>query len=142
MSSTAPYGLLWSSNPNTVYTPGFGHRSNGVNSFYQQDWLGSTRSITDSTGATVAQQSYEAWGSRDVLGPGSPNWPTDMQFGGAWGYQSEWSNRPNEPGLGLDYLQQRYYDPVVGRFMGAGPGGVCGWAEPVRLRGRRSGGWG
>jgi hypothetical protein len=49
----SPYGLLWSSNPNTVYTPGFGHRSNGINSFYQVDWLGSTRYVTDITGSSV-----------------------------------------------------------------------------------------
>jgi RHS repeat-associated protein len=48
---------------------------------------------------------------------GSPNHPTDMQFAGGWGYQTEWSNGASEPGLGLDYLQQRYYDPLIGRFI-------------------------
>jgi hypothetical protein len=28
--SYGPQGLLWSSNPNTVHTPGFGHRSQGA----------------------------------------------------------------------------------------------------------------
>jgi RHS repeat-associated protein len=113
---------LWSSNPNTVYTPGFGHRSNGINSFYQVDWLGSTRYVTDVTGSTVlAAQSYDAWGNVDAQAPGSPNHPTDLMFAGGWGYQTEWSNGASEPGLGLDYLQQRYYDPVIGRFVSPDP---------------------
>jgi RHS repeat-associated protein len=131
-----PYGLLWSSNPNTVYTPGFGHRSNGINSFYQVDWLGSTRYITDITGTSVlAAQSYDAWGHRDVQATGSPNHPTDMQFAGGWGYQTEWSNGASEPGLGLDYLQQRYYDPVIGRFISPDPLGLTGGLNLYRYLG-------
>ena len=123
--SWSPLGLLWSSNPNTVYTPGFGHRSNGVNSFYQTDWLGSTRYVTDLTGGTVtAAQSYDAWGNVDAQAPGSPNHPTDLMFAGGWAYQTEWSNGASEPGVGLQYLQQRYYDPAVGRFISPDPAGV------------------
>jgi hypothetical protein len=55
--------------------------------FYRTDWLGSTGYTTDITGALTASQSYDAWGSRDQLAQGSPNWPTDMQFAGAWAYQ-------------------------------------------------------
>jgi RHS repeat-associated protein len=134
--SWSPYGLLWSSNPNTVYTPGFGHRSNGINSFYQVDWLGSTRYVTDITGSTVlAAQSYDAWGHRDAQAMGSPNWPTDLQFAGGWGYQTEWSIGASEPGLGLDYLQQRYYDPVIGRFISPDPIGFAGGLNLYRYSG-------
>jgi YD repeat-containing protein len=41
--SYGPGGLMHEDNPTTVYTPGFGHRSNGISSFYQTDWLGNTR---------------------------------------------------------------------------------------------------
>jgi hypothetical protein len=57
--SWSPYGLLWESNRNTNYTPGFGHRSNGVSSFYHVDWLGSTCYVTDSGGTSTAALSYE-----------------------------------------------------------------------------------
>ncbi len=62
----SPFGLLWDSNPNTVYTPGFGHRQNGITSFYHTDWLGSTRYLTDINGQSVAAQAYDAWGKRSV----------------------------------------------------------------------------
>jgi hypothetical protein len=84
--SRRPHRLLWESNPNTVYTPGFGHRSNGVNSFYQVDWLGSTRYVTSDNGNVwTAAQAYDAFGNRASQGQGSPNHPTDLQFASGWG---------------------------------------------------------
>src|SRR5207249_7746661 len=56
-------------------------------------------------------------GAPGRAGPRQPQPPTDLQWAGGWGYQTEWSNGASEPGLGLDYLQQRYYDPVIGRFI-------------------------
>jgi hypothetical protein len=47
--SYGPGGLLWDSHPNHVFTPGWGHRSNGINTFYHSDWLGSTRCTSDIT---------------------------------------------------------------------------------------------
>jgi RHS repeat-associated protein len=124
----SPYGLLWSSTPNTVYTPGFGQRSNGINGFYQVDWLGSTRYVTDITGTSVlAAQSCDAWGHRDAQATGSPKHPTDVQFAGGEGYQTGYADAStNEPGVGLQYLQQRYYDPAIGRFISRDPAGFAG----------------
>jgi RHS repeat-associated protein len=83
--------------------------------------------VTDVSGSTAtAAQSYDAFGAVDAQAPGSPNHPTDLAFAGAWGYQTEWSNGASEPGLGLDYLQQRYYDPAVGRFISPDPIGFAG----------------
>jgi RHS repeat-associated protein len=111
---------------------GYSHRSNGIASFYDTDWLGSTRYVTSSNGSVwTAAQSYDASGARIAQGPSSPNHPGDFQFAAGWGYQTEWSNGPAEPGLGLDYLQQRYYDPVIGRFMSPDPIGLAGGAESV-----------
>jgi RHS repeat-associated protein len=125
--SWIPMGLLWDSNASTTYTPGFSQRAGGTDSFFQTDWLGSTRYVTASNGTTVtAAQSYDAFGHRDAQAMGSPNHPTDMQWAGGWGYQTEWSNGASEPGLGLEYLQQRYYDPLVGRFISPDPIGFAG----------------
>jgi RHS repeat-associated protein len=41
------------------------------------------------------------------------------------GYQSHTSTDV-EPGIGLQYLQQRYYDPLAGRFISADPIGFAG----------------
>jgi RHS repeat-associated protein len=124
--SYGPLGLLHEDNPTTIYTPGFGHRSNGINSFYHVDWLGSTRYTSDSSGNTFPQGlRYDAYGNRSAtLDPN--NWhPTDEQWAGLWGYQTEWASA-TDPGLGLDYLQQRYYDPAVGRFLSPDPLGFLG----------------
>src|SRR5205823_2278439 len=57
---------------------------------------------------------------------GEPSTPQGLQplsysqFAGEWGYRTEWS-ASYEPGTGLQYLQQRYYDPAVGRFISADP---------------------
>jgi RHS repeat-associated protein len=125
--SYGPTGLLWDSNPNTVYTPGFGHRSNGISKFYQTDWLGSTRYVTDSTGNTATQGlRFDAFGQRIAMSGTEPYHATDVQFAGGWGYQTEYSGGASEPGLGLEYLQQRYYDSLTGRFISPDPISVAG----------------
>jgi RHS repeat-associated protein len=134
--SYGPTGLLWSSNPNTVYTPGFGHRSNGINTFYHHDWLGSTRYTSDSTGTTFPQMlRFDAFGNRSATGGTAPYTSTDLQFAGSWNYQTEWSNGASDPGLGLQYLQQRYYDPAIGRFVSPDPIGFLGGLNPYRYCG-------
>jgi hypothetical protein len=80
----SPYGVLWSSNPNTLYTPGLGEQAVGTDRFHLQDWLGSARYVTDISGSTVtAAQRYDAFGSIDWQAPGSPNHPSDLMFAGA-----------------------------------------------------------
>jgi RHS repeat-associated protein len=130
-------GMLHSSNPNTLYVPGTGCRSNGVYRWFQLDWLGSTRSLTDAAGNTTSEQRYEAFGSRSAKTGSDPFHPSDFQWGGGWGYQTE-TAFSNEPGLGLNYIEQRYYDPLVGRFISPDPiGGANLYAyafnDPVNL---------
>jgi RHS repeat-associated protein len=119
--------LLQEDNPTTVYTPGFGHRSNGVNKFYHVDWIGSTRYTSDLTGnGFPAALRYDAYGQRSATGGPDPYHSTDLQYAGAFGYQTEWSGGAADPGLGLQYLEQRYYDPAVGRFISPDPIGLEG----------------
>jgi RHS repeat-associated protein len=117
---------VWDSHPNHVYTPGWGHRSNGINTFYHSDWLGSTRWTSDITGNTFPQAlRFDAFGNRSATGDPA-NWhPTDLQFAGKWGYQTEWASS-TDPGLGLQYLHHRHYDPAVGRFLSPDPIGYAG----------------
>jgi hypothetical protein len=82
--SYGPVGLLHESNPNTVYTPGFGHRSNGINTFYHHDWIGSMRWTSDITGNTFPQAlRFDAFGNRSATGDPTNYHPTDLQFAGA-----------------------------------------------------------
>jgi RHS repeat-associated protein len=125
--SWGPGGLLHEDNPTTVYTPGFGHRSNGVNKFYHVDWLGSTRYTSDITGNSFpAAMRFDAYGQRSATGGTDPYHSTDLQFAATWGYQTEWSGAASDPGLGLQYLQQRYYDQATGRFISPDPIGIAG----------------
>jgi RHS repeat-associated protein len=77
------------------------------------DALGSVIALTDSTGAVVERSEYDAYG-------GLMNRPS--------------SNRPGYTGhvmdsaTGLTYMQQRYYDPQIGRFLSADPIRVDGAA--------------
>ena len=79
--------------------------------FFHSDWLGSTRYLTDGTGnlAPTALR-FDAFGRRNAIA--GLDDPTDFQYAGAWGYETEAQN-----GLDLQYLYQRYYDPAAGRFI-------------------------
>jgi RHS repeat-associated protein len=107
-------------NNTIVYTPGVSQNVNGVDRFFDTDWLGSTRYLSDSTGNSFPNLlRYDAFGERSDNG--ATGWdPSDYQFAADWGYQTEWS-ASYEPGIGLQYLQQRYYDPAVGRFLSPDP---------------------
>ena len=65
--------------------------------------------ILDSTGATVVKYVYDAWGNHDVLDY------TDFGLGelNPIRYRSYYYDTET----GLYYLQSRYYDPEVGRFI-------------------------
>jgi RHS repeat-associated protein len=126
--------VLHSSNPNTIYVPGISKRTNGVPTFFHLDWLGSTRTTSSAAGTATTKERYDAWGRRTDLQALDPNnppnpfnlfHPSDFQWGGGWGSQTEWASA-TEPGLGLQYLQQRYYDPAVGRFISPDPIGYLG----------------
>ena len=112
----------------TTYTPGFAERKGTQDRFTSQDHLGSTRYLTDESGATpTAALRYDAYGGRSASGGTDPAHPTDHQYAGAWGYQRE-----ETPGLGLDYLYQRYYDPQASRFITRDP---IRWAGGTNLYG-------
>jgi RHS repeat-associated protein len=92
--------------------------------YFHTDWLGSTRYLSDSTGNSFPSAlRYDAFG--EVTSPQGLQPPSYYQFAGDWGYQSEWS-ASYEPGLGLEYLENRYYDPAIGRFISQDPIGFPG----------------
>jgi RHS repeat-associated protein len=115
---------VFDSSGSTVLTPGLAQRSNGVNRFFQEDWIGSARYLTDSMGNTAPSAlRYDAFGERTALA--GPSYPTEFQFAGKWGYESEFQDG-SDPGLEIDYLQARYYDPATGRFISRDPIGFKG----------------
>ena len=84
--------------------------------YYQQDQLGSTRALTDSTGAVVASYSYDAFGNLTTQ-TGSVTNP--FLFSGQY----------RDAESGLYYLRARYYDPATGQFISRDPALSSTW-EP------------
>ena len=79
-----------------------------VPSYYHHDNLGSTRMLTNSSGASTATFSYSAYGV--------PTGSTGTQKT-PLGYTSQYTNTQS----GLQYLRARVYDPVTGQFLTRDP---------------------
>jgi len=74
--------------------------------YVHTDALGSVVALTDSTGAVVERREYEPYGSQ--LTPGLADGP---------GY----TGHVQDVATGLTYMQQRYYDPLLGIFVSVDP---------------------
>ncbi len=79
--------------------------------FYHHDQLGSTRRLTDETGAVVAGFTYTAFGS---LATRTGTVETSLLFAGEY----------HDDGSGLIYLRARHYDPRTGQFLTVDPLGA------------------
>jgi RHS repeat-associated protein len=71
------------------------------------DALGSTVSLTDTSGTVQTQYTYEPFGKTTVSGPSNPN-------------PLEYTGREND-GNGLYYYRARYYNPTFQRFISEDP---------------------
>jgi RHS repeat-associated protein len=124
--SWGPGGVLFDSNQSTTHTPGFAQRRNGVDLYAHRDVQGSLRFQANYTGWETDLYRYDAFGNR-VYRIGE-SYPTEFQYGGGFGYQTEpveaWPG--DRIGLELTYVQQRWYDPAVGRWLTPDPIGLAG----------------
>jgi RHS repeat-associated protein len=81
---------------------------NGTQYYYVKNLQGDVMRIVDATGAVVANYTYDAWGkvtnSGNIIGLYNP-----IRYRGYY-YDTD---------TGFYYLQSRYYDPVVKRFINA-----------------------
>jgi RHS repeat-associated protein len=81
--------------------------TNGVPSYLHRDQLGSIRAITDATGARVESAIYKPFGEQtETLSPANL---TPESKG--------WIGQQYDADAGLQYLNARYYDPVLGLFL-------------------------
>ena len=126
--SWGPGGLLADSSGSTTYTPGFSQRLGTADRFFQDDWLGNTRYLSDSSGNGFPKTArYTAFGERSLDWGPDPYDFSGFQFAGGFGYETEYASA-TEPGLGLQLLGERYYDPALGRFISQDPIGAAGGA--------------
>lgn len=81
---------------------------NGTAYYFQKNLQGDIIAICDKAGETVARYTYDAWGVPTIV-EGSQAIATinPFRYRGYY-YDSE---------IGMYYLQSRYYDPCVGRFV-------------------------
>jgi RHS repeat-associated protein len=88
--------------------------------YLHEDHLGSTDVITNSAGAVVVRQSFDAWGHRR-----GSNWTgvpsaADKSAISATTHQG-FTGHEHLDNLNLVHMKGRVYDPVIARFMSADP---------------------
>ena len=80
----------------------------GVPSYYVSDGHGSTRQLTDGSGAITDTYTYDAFGGMPASTGSTPN---SYRFAG----------EEADGSTGLYYLRARYYSPLLGRFLTTDP---------------------
>jgi RHS repeat-associated protein len=74
--------------------------------YLHNDFAGSAIAATDVSGAVVWKESYQPYGGKV------------RNEAGASGNRQFFTGKPYDADSGLSYMGARYYDPVIGRFMG------------------------
>ena len=103
-----------------------GFSLNGTNYLYLRDAIGTINGILDANGALVAQYLYDAWGNvlsiLDGAGIDVSSNASHIANVNPFRYRGYFYDADT----GFYYLQSRYYDPVVGRFLNADDAGILG----------------
>ena len=102
-----------------------GLKYNGTAYYFYKNLQGDVIAITNETGAVVARYSYDAWGKCTVESDASG---VDIANINPFRYRSYYYDFET----GLYYLQSRYYDPEIGRFINADDAALL-WMPSKRL---------
>jgi RHS repeat-associated protein len=84
-----------------------------VATYFHNDISGSPMVATDAAGNVVWKESYRTYGDKLRNEPSSRNSTNKIGYAGS----------PFDASTGLSYMGARYYDPLIGRFMGIDPVG-------------------
>ncbi|MEL6996592.1 MAG: RHS repeat-associated core domain-containing protein [Pseudomonadota bacterium] len=109
-SGTMLYRDNVTDNETTAYIPGSGgiRLKNGVPDYTHKDHLGSPVAMTDASGAVLWRELYSPYGLKQI----DPAANRDNE-----GY----TGHIDDATSGLTYMQARYYDPNIGRFLSNDP---------------------
>lgn len=113
-TATSDTGATYTSPPiavTAVAIPGV-----GLVTYFHQDLSGNTIAATDSNGNVVYTEQYRPYGDRLTNDAAS-------QTGQLAGNRIWFHGKVQDEATGLQYFGARYYDPVIGRFMGVDPAG-------------------
>ena len=117
----------------TGWLTGTGASAAAATGWYLGDGQGNVAQVATGAGDIVTQTAVDPWGATDV---GVGTWGAP-----AFGYQLQLS----DPGVGLQYLRARWYEPGMGRFISADSsmGAVSNplslnrytyaWSDPVNM---------
>ena len=92
----------------TKYLPGGAKRIGSATYWLHKDHLGSIQAVTDSSGAQVLRKVYAPYGER-------------LAANGVLSESKDYIGERLDEETGLLYLNARYYDPALGRFISADP---------------------
>ena len=95
---------------------------NGIEYFYVYDLLGNVIALMDATGSIVVKYIYDAWGNHKVLNPNNSINTSATFIGNINPYRYRGYRYDVE--TNLYYLNARYYDPSIGRFISMDNSGV------------------
>ncbi len=93
--------------------------------FIHTDVLGNIVAVTDEYGNIISREHVTPFGSS--LGKTNPE---DTLPVGEAEHRIGYTGHVRDKDLGLTYMQARYYDPVIGRFMGVDPVGFLENEDP------------
>ena len=102
-----------------------GLKHDGVAYYFYKNLQGDVIAITDDTGATVAKYTYDAWGKCTIVSDTSG---INIANVNPFRYRSYYYDTETE----LYYLQSRYYDPEVGRFINADDTGTLSISSSIQ----------
>lgn len=131
----SPYNITWpvvSPGPYTLTATAFSRAGNtytspaitilttgvdgGIVTYFHHDLSGNTIAATDALGNMVYTEQYRPYGEKLTNDPAS-------QSAQASGNRIWFHGKVQDEATGLQYFGARYYDPVIGRFMGVDPAG-------------------
>ena len=90
-----------------------GVKCNNENYLYRKNAQGDITHILDNAGMVVAKYVYDAWGNHAILDANGTDLTSGVGVLNPFRYRSYYYDEETD----LYYLQTRYYDPEVGRFI-------------------------
>ena len=92
---------------------------NDIPYYFQKNMQGDVIGIVNKDAEVVAKYSYDAWGVCTIIGTADIASVNPYRYRGYY-FDSE---------IGMYYLQSRYYDPAMGRFVNADEPILCAFAD-------------
>ena len=108
----------------------FAVKDNGTTSFYRKDAQGNIIALLDANGKVVVEYVYDARGNHAVLDANGNDLTSSSHIGNRNPFRYRGYFYDVE--TGLYYLQTRYYDPEVGRFLNMDD---ISYADPEQIHG-------